>query len=82
MTMSRRLQLLLDEERYDRVAAAARMQRVSVAAVIRDAIDASLPASGQGRAAAGAVILAADPMDVPEPEALVRELEELRARRA
>ena len=37
--MTHRLQLLLDEERYERVAEVAREQRISVAAVIRDAID-------------------------------------------
>ena len=41
-TMTRRLQLLLDEERYQRVAAKAKRERLSVAAVIRDAIDESL----------------------------------------
>lgn len=41
-TMSRRLQLLLDEGRYQRVAAEAKKKRLSVAAVIRDAIDESL----------------------------------------
>lgn len=82
MSMTRRLQLLLDEERYSRVAAAASAQRVSVATVIRDAIDASLPPSGQSRAVAGARILQAEPMDVPEPEELRRELDDLRARRS
>ena len=38
-TMTRRLQLLLNEERYQRVAAKAKKERLSVAAVIRDAID-------------------------------------------
>lgn len=80
--MTRRLQLLLDEERYSRVAAAASAQRVSVATVIRDAIDASLPPSGRSREAAGAAILGAEPMEVPEPEELRRELDDLRARRA
>ena len=78
--MSRRLQLLLDEERYQRVAAAAAEQRVSVATVIRDAIDASLPASAPARRAAGALLLRAQPADVPEPEELRRELDDLRAR--
>jgi hypothetical protein len=82
MAMSRRLQLLLDEERYNRVAAAAAAQRVSVATVIRDAIDASLPQSGRGRAAAGALLLEAEPMDVPEPEDLRDELDHLRAHRS
>lgn len=40
--MTRRLQLLLDEERYQRVAAEAKKKRLSVAAVIRDAIDEAL----------------------------------------
>jgi hypothetical protein len=82
MSMSRRLQLLLDEERYGRVAAAAAAQRVSVATVIRDAIDASLPPSGRRREAAGAAILGAEPMEVPNPEELRRELDDLRARRS
>lgn len=37
--MGRRLQLLLDQERYDRVAAEAQRSGRSVAAVIREAID-------------------------------------------
>ncbi|WP_148613597.1 antitoxin [Nocardioides rubriscoriae] len=37
--MERRLQLLLDQERYDRVAAEATRSGRSVAAVIREAID-------------------------------------------
>lgn len=37
--MERRLQLLLDQERYDRVAAEADRSGRSVAAVIREAID-------------------------------------------
>lgn len=40
--MTRRLQLLLDEERYQRVAAKAKKERLSIAAVIRDAIDESV----------------------------------------
>lgn len=40
--MTHRLQILLDEERYRRVAAEAERKRLSVAAVIRDAIDQAL----------------------------------------
>lgn len=40
--MTHRLQILLDEERYQRVAAEAQRKRLSVAAVIRDAIDTAL----------------------------------------
>ena len=39
----RRLQILLDDARYRRVAAEARARKTSVAAVIRDAIDRALP---------------------------------------
>jgi len=45
----RRLHLLLDEARYQRVAAEARRRGVSVASVIREAIDRGLSAPGAGR---------------------------------
>ncbi|MDQ3112483.1 MAG: antitoxin [Actinomycetota bacterium] len=84
MTMSRRLQILLDEERYERVAAIATVRQISVAAVIRDAIDRSLAEpDDRRRAAAARDILNAPPMDVPERvEDLVAELNEIRSRRA
>lgn len=81
MPMDRRLQILLDEERYQRVAAAARQQRVSVAAVIRDAIDERLAPVERRRDAAARLILGAASMDVPEGEGLLEELADLRARR-
>lgn len=81
MTMSRRLQLLLDEDRYTRVARAAREQRVSVATVIRDAIDTSLPPGGRRQRAAARVILDAEPMEVPDVDDLLGELDELRGGR-
>lgn len=80
MPMDRRLQLLLDEERYERVAAAAKRQRVSVGTVIRDAIDASLVTENQNRADAAAFILAAEPMAVPTVDKLRKELDELHSR--
>lgn len=43
MPMDRRLQLLLDEARYERVSAEAARSGRSVAAVIREAIDVSYP---------------------------------------
>lgn len=72
----RRLQLLLDQERYERVAARARRRKVSVAAVIREAIDAALPAADEGRRAAADRILAAPPIGLPDdPADLRRELD-------
>lgn len=43
MALDRRLQLLLDEARYERVSAEAARSGRSVAAVIREAIDISFP---------------------------------------
>ncbi len=80
MTMDRRLQLLLDEERYRRVSAAARRQRVSVAQVIRDAIDQSLAPEQRRRTAAAQRILTAPEMDVPAGDGLLSELDDLRSR--
>jgi hypothetical protein len=68
--LERRVHLLLDEPRYRKVAAEARRRRVSVATVIRDAID-QLPAGTDIRRRAVAEFLAAAPMPVPpEPSAL------------
>ncbi len=75
----RRLHILLDEDRYRRVAAEASARGVSVARVIRESIDALLPGDRGRRARAARRILAAPPMPVPDPDDLRRELEELRA---
>lgn len=82
MSLDRRLQLLLDEERYQRVSSLARQRGSSVAAVLREAIDRGLPSADRQRAAAARLILAADPMPVPDPAQLREELEELRSRGA
>ena len=81
MALTHRLQLLLDEERYARVARAAREQGTSVAAVIRAAIDASLAPVDRRRQAAGQAILDAEPMPVPDRDGLLVELDELRGGR-
>ncbi len=80
MSLDRRLQLLLDQDRYERVAAAARRQRVSVATVIRDAIDVGVPSEDRDRASAAAFILAAQPMPVPAVDDLLEELDRTRGR--
>ena len=81
MSLDRRLQLLLDEERYARVAAIAQREHRSVASVIREAIDAHTSATPGRREAAWARILEAEPMPVPSPADLHAELEEMRGRR-
>ncbi len=81
MALDRRLQLLLDEERYRRVAGLAQQRGTSVAAVIREAIDRGLPSPDRRRAAAVRAVLNADPVPVPDVPELVAELDELRSRR-
>jgi hypothetical protein len=82
MALDHRLQILLDADRHARLVAVARERRVSVATVVREAIDRGLPAPDARRRAAAGRLLAAEPMAVPEPEDLVTELEDLRSRRA
>lgn len=74
------MQFLLDEERYQKVAAVASSEHRSVASVIRDAIDRSMPTPQARRRAAADAILAAEPVDAPELSDLKAELDELRGR--
>ena len=74
----RRLQILLDEQRYRRIATIAHERKSSVAAVIREAIDLLAPDDYGKKQAAAKRILAASPMPVPDPEELKAELRELR----
>jgi hypothetical protein len=81
MALDRRLQLLLDEERYRRVADLAQQRGTSVAAIIREAIDRGLPSSDRRRAAAARAVLDAHPAPAPDVPELVAELDDLRSRR-
>lgn len=65
MALERRLQILIDEPRYRRLAARARERNMSIAAVIREAIDATIPADLAKKRAAARAILEAEPMPVP-----------------
>jgi len=75
----RRLQILLDESRYRRVAAIADERKTSIAAVIREAIDLLDPDERARKRAAGKAILEAEPMPVPDIEELKAELDEIRS---
>jgi hypothetical protein len=79
MSMERRLQILLDEERYARISAVAQRRGVSVATVVREAIDRGVVDVAGKREAAGRAILDADDMQVPDD--LAAELDELRGSR-
>jgi hypothetical protein len=79
MSLDRRLQILVDEARYRRLAARARERGISVGAVIREAIDAAVPEDLEKKRAALERILAAEPMPVPATVAeLKAELDEIR----
>lgn len=73
----RRLQILLDDARFRRVAAAAKERKTSVAAVIRDAIDQALPIDLEARRKAIRELLDAEPVPMPDIDELEREIEEL-----
>ena len=79
--LEHRLQILLDEERHQRITKAARARGVSVATIVREAIDRGLPSSDRQRRAAADAILSADPMAVPDVPALLTELADLRGER-
>lgn len=78
--LEHRLQILLDEERHERVVSAARERGVSVATVVREAIDRGIASSAGRRRSAARRLLDAPDMQVPEPQALRDELDALRAR--
>ncbi len=80
--LEKRLQVLLDEARWKRLSAYASERNVSVGAAVRDALDRVIPASRDERRTAARRILSAQPMEVPTPGKLRRELDDLRARRA
>lgn len=81
MPLERRLQILLDEDRHRRITDVARERGVSVATVVREAIDRGLALPDGQRRAAGDRVLESPDMPVPPVEELRTELDALRARR-
>ncbi len=79
--LDRRLQVLIDGDRWSRLEREATRRGVPVAVLVREAIDQRYPGNAEERRAALQAILTAEPMDVPEPEQLRSELDALRARR-
>ncbi len=76
-TMTRRLQILLDEGRYARLEERAGRRGASVATLVREAIDLAYPQDGLDRAAAAGRILAADPISVTDWETIKAELNDV-----
>ena len=73
--------MLLDEERYQRLAEAAAERGVSVATIVREALDRGIPTSPHRRRQAGQRVLDAPDMPLPDVEDLLAELDDLRGRR-
>jgi hypothetical protein len=82
MPLEHRLQILLDDERHRRISAIARERGVSVATVVREAIDRGASEGPGKRQSAVRRLLDAPDMAVPDVAALHNELDELRGRRA
>lgn len=79
--LSRRLQILLDDERYERLSRRAAQRGMSIGMLVRDAIDATYPTVDAERRSAADAILAAEPMPVPkDPADLKREILETRSK--
>lgn len=80
--MDRRLQVLIDRERHERLTAIADERGVSVATVVREAIDRGLPDLADRRRKAARLLLESPDMPVPDPDELLIELDGMRGRRA
>ena len=77
--LNRRLQVLLDDERYERLKRESETSGVPVGEIVRRAIDHELPGVGDERRAAARRFLSAAPMPVPDdPADLEREILEAR----
>ncbi len=78
----RRLQLLVREGQYRRLQAPASERNVTVAALVRDAVDAALPPDTDAHRAAADRVLTAPRMHVGDPGELRSAIGELRGRHA
>jgi len=74
MSLTRRTQILLDEERYVRLEERAQRTGASVGALIRQAIDVAYPGSPSDRERAGQELLDAEPIPVADWPELKRDL--------
>jgi hypothetical protein len=79
---SERLQILVDTTQRERLERAASARGVSVASLVRTAIDVVYPPEATSRARAAAAVLDAELMAVPTVDDLTTELDELRGRRS
>jgi hypothetical protein len=76
-TMTRRLQVLLDEARYTRLEQLAARRGASIATLIREAIDATFPVDGPDRAEAARRLLDAAPIPVSDWSLMKDEIDQM-----
>lgn len=74
MTLTRRLQVLLDEERYGRLERRARESGASIGLLVRRAIDEAYPPEVTDRVAAMEEFLASEPMPVEDWDVMKRQM--------
>ena len=79
---TRRLQVLIEDAQWQRLERAAEDRGVSVASLVREAIETALPGGAAERRAAAGAVLGAPSMPVPDPAQLRDELQALRGRHA
>ena len=79
MSLSHRLQLLLESSQYERLAQRASMEGRSIGSLVREAIDMAWIEPDAQRRIAIDTILEAEPMDVPSIDELKAELAQVRA---
>ncbi len=72
--MSRRLQILIDEERYLRLAELADQRGVSIATIVRDAVDRVYGSLADRRATAASALLSGQPAPVGDEDQLRRDI--------
>lgn len=78
--LTRRTQVLLDEQRYERLRARAAAERTSVGALVRDGVDRVLEGDRDADVASAETFLSAPPLPVGEPDELRDEFEGALAR--
>jgi len=81
MSLTHRLQVLLDEEQYSRLSTQAKLENRSIGSLVRQAVDQIWNTPDEQKVALLEAILAEQPMPVPDPEELSRELDSVRGER-
>lgn len=74
--LTRRLQVLVDENRWARLEQQAKRRGTSVATLVREAIDAAFPDGELGAAESAERFLRRPPLDIGDWETAKRELED------